>query len=179
MKIIGITGGIGSGKTTVSTMFASFGAEVIDADEISRSITKKNGAAYPEIVETFGEGILLPDKEIDRKALAKIVFQDAKSLELLNKITHKYVFEEMKARMESSVADIVVLDVPLLFSADFPFDCDLTVGVTADKEERIKRVQKRDGISREEILKRIENQISDDVLKDKADVIIESIKIDS
>lgn len=179
MKIIGITGGIGSGKTTVSGMFSSFGAEIIDADEISRNITKKNGAAYPEIVDTFGNAILRSDKEIDRKALAKIVFSDIKSLELLNKITHKYVFEEMKKRIEKSDASVVVLDVPLLFSSDFPFKCDLTVGVICDREERVKRVQKRDGISREEILKRIENQISDDILKNKADVIIANNSIDA
>ena len=178
MKIIGVTGGIGSGKTTVSSMFASFGAEVVDADEIARAVTKSSGAAYKEIIDFFGEEILLPDGEINRKALGKIVFQDKKSLELLNNITHKYVFDEIKKRIECSLAQVVVLDVPLLFSSDFPFECDLTVGVIADKEERIKRVEKRDGLSREEILKRIENQISDEVLRQKADVIIENNSYD-
>ena len=179
MKIIGVTGGIGSGKTTVSSMFASFGAEIVDADEIARAVTKSGGAAYKEIIDAFGEEILLPDGEINRKALGKIVFQDKKSLELLNKITHKYVFEEIKRRIETSLAQVVVLDVPLLFSSDFPFECDLTVGVIADKEERIKRVEKRDGLSREEILKRIENQISDESLRQKADVIIENNSYDA
>ena len=179
MKIIGVTGGIGSGKTTVSGMFASFGAEVVDADEIARAVTKSSGAAYKEIVDAFGEDILLPDMEINRKALGKIVFQDKKSLELLNKITHKYVFEEIKKRIETSLAHVIVLDVPLLFSSDFPFECDLTVGVIADREERIIRVEKRDGLSREEILKRIENQISDEVLRQKADVIIENNSYDA
>lgn len=174
MKIIGVTGGIGSGKTTVSAMFKELGAEVVDADKISRSITKKNGAAYPDIVNAFGEEILLKSGEIDRKALAKKVFSDKKSLELLNKITHKYVFEEMRERIEKSKKEVVVLDVPLLFSSEFPFECDLTVGVTADREERIKRVETRDGMTREEIIKRIENQISDEVLREKADVIIEN-----
>lgn len=178
MKIIGVTGGIGSGKTTVSSMFASFGAEVVDADKIARAVTKSSGAAYKEIIDVFGEEILLPDGEINRKALGKIVFQDKKSLELLNNITHKYVFDEIKKRIECSLAQVVVLDVPLLFSSDFPFECDLTVGVIADKEERIKRVEKRDGLSREEILKRIENQISDEVLRQKADVIIENNSYD-
>ena len=179
MKIIGVTGGIGSGKTTVCSMFASFGAEIVDADEIARAVTKSSGAAYSEIIDAFGEEILLPDGEINRKALGKIVFQDKKSLKLLNKITHKYVFEEIKRRIETSLAKVIVLDVPLLFSSDFPFECDLTVGVILDKEERIKRVEKRDGLAREEILKRIENQISDEDLRDRADVIIENNSYDA
>lgn len=179
MKIIGVTGGIGSGKTTVSAIFKDYGAEIIDADEISRSITKKNTAAYFEIVNSFGAEILLSDGEINRKALAKKVFSDKISLELLNKITHKYVFEEMEKRIKTSEKEVVVLDVPLLFSSEFPFDCDLTVGVIADLEQRIKRVQIRDGLTREEIIKRIENQISDEELRKKADVIIENNSLDS
>ena len=96
MKIIGITGGIGSGKTTVGKMFESFGAEVIDADEISREVTKKDGAAYAEIVSFFGDEILLADKELNRKAISDIVFKDKKSLEMLNKITHKHIFLKME-----------------------------------------------------------------------------------
>ena len=179
MKLIGITGGIGSGKTTVSGMFARLGAEVIDADEISRAVTKKGGAAYPELKEAFGKEILLPSGEIDRKALAKIVFSDKERLKRLNEITHRHIFIEMQKRMEASKAQVVVMDVPLLFSSEFPFKCDLTVGVTAALEERIKRVESRDGMARDEVLRRIENQISDEELKKKADVIIENNVIDS
>ncbi len=172
MKIIGVTGGTGSGKSTLCKLLSGFGAEVIDADEIARSITKKGGKAYPEILSYFKKGILYPDGEINRKALAEIVFSDKKSLDALNDITHKHVFSEMKRRMTESKAEVVVLDVPLLFSSKFPFKCDLTVGVTADKEERIKRIMLRDGLSREEILKRMENQITDKELFDKADVTV-------
>ena len=95
MKIIGVTGGIGSGKSTVSGMFRQFGAEVIDADEISRNVAKKTGSAFCEIVENFGEEILLENGEIDRKRLGQIVFSDKNRLQVLNEIIHKYVFLEM------------------------------------------------------------------------------------
>lgn len=178
MKIIGVTGGIGSGKTTVCEMFEKLGAEVIDADKIAHDITKRDGAAYAEIIGKFGEKVMLPGGEIDRKALAKIVFSDSEKLKLLEHITHKYVFEEMKKRMDKSTAPVVVLDVPLLFSSEFPFACDLTVGVTADMEDRISRVFKRDNMTREEIISRINNQISDKTLKEKADIIIENSSLD-
>ena len=174
MKVLGITGGIGSGKSTVSRMFEKFGAEVIDADEISRAITKRNGAAYGEIVESFGGRILLPDGEIDRKKLAGIVFTNKSKLMLLNSITHKYVYAEMQRRIDDSLSEVIVLDVPLLFTSEFRIECDFTIGVVADVQERIRRVKRRDGILEEEILSRIENQISDDVLREKADFIVEN-----
>lgn len=178
MKVIGITGGMGSGKSTVSKMFESFGAQVVDADEISRAITKKNGAAYSEIVESFGGRILKADGEIDRKKLAEIVFCNKAKLMLLNSITHKYVYEEMNRCIEDSLSDVVVLDVPLLFSSEFRIKCDYTIGITADLKERIKRIKSRDGMLEEEILSRIENQIGDEELRQKADFIIENNDLD-
>lgn len=178
MKVLGVTGGIGSGKSTVSRMFEKFGAEVIDADEISRKVTSRNGAAYVEIAESFGGKILLPDGEINRKKLADTVFSDKSKLMLLNSITHKYIYEEINRRIEDSFSDLIVLDVPLLFSSDFSIKCDYTIGVTAELRERIRRVKRRDGILEEEILSRIENQISDADLREKADFIIENDNIE-
>ena len=94
--IIGVTGGIGAGKSTVSKEFEKLGAFVIDADEISRKQSKKGEECYFEIVETFGRKILLETGEINRKFLAKIVFSDEKQLEILNKITHKFVKKDKK-----------------------------------------------------------------------------------
>lgn len=178
MKIIGVTGGIGSGKTTVCGLFKDLGAFVIDADEISRDITKKGKRATFEIAEYFGEDILLESGELDRKKLSKIVFSDKEKLEKLNEITHKYIFEEMDNLIKSADSNLVILDVPLLFSSDFPFETDLNVGIICDKEVRIKRVEERDNLSREQILKRMENQISDEEIKKKADVIIENTSLD-
>ncbi len=174
MKIIGVTGGIGSGKSTVSTMFRQFGAEIIDADEISRNVAKKNGSAFFEVVKSFGEEILMENGEIDRKKLGQIVFSDKNKLEVLNEIIHKYVFIEMEKRIRESRAEIVILDVPLLFSKDFKLKYDYSVGVTANISERIRRVKIRDGLTEDEILARINNQISDKELEEKADFIIEN-----
>lgn len=174
MKIIAVTGGIGSGKTTVSKMFEDLGAEVCDADLIAKETEKCGGAAYDEIKNFFGEQIILPNGEIDRKVLADIVFSDKKKLEKLNKIVHKYVFFEMEKTIKNSSAEVVCLDVPLLFSSDFPIKYDFSVGVTADMEERIKRVLQRDKTSEEDIKKRIKNQISDKELFEKADFVVKN-----
>lgn len=174
MKIIGITGGIGSGKSTVSGMFRQFGAEIIDADEISRNVAKKTGSAFCEVVGSFGVEILQENGEIDRKKLGQIVFSDKNKLMVLNEIIHKYVFIEMEKRIKESKAEIIILDVPLLFSNDFRIEYDYSVGVTASVSERIKRVKTRDGLTEEEILSRMNNQISDKELEEKADFIIEN-----
>ena len=119
MKIIGITGGIGAGKSTVCEEFKKYGACIIDADKISHQVTAKNGSAYAEIVENFGTDVLKSDGEIDREKLAGIVFSDQNELEKLNYITHKHIFEKMREEIASSDSELIILDVPLLFSADF------------------------------------------------------------
>lgn len=174
MKIIAVTGGIGSGKTTVSKMFETLGAEVCDADEIVRKTEKFGGAAYGEIKDFFGGEIIMPNGELDRKAIAKIVFSDKEKLEGLNKIVHKYVFFEMEKAIKNSSADVICLDVPLLFSSEFPIKYDFSVGVTADLGERIKRVCQRDKTSEDEVIKRINNQISDRELFERADFVIKN-----
>ncbi|MBR2916558.1 MAG: dephospho-CoA kinase [Clostridia bacterium] len=172
MKIIGITGGIGAGKSTVSAEFAKLGAKVIDADAISRQVTAKDGLAYGEIVEYFGKEVLTASGEIDRKALAKTIFSHKEQLDALNKITHKHIFEEMKKEIKASSEDIVVLDVPLLFSEDFNIPCDMKIAVLCDEEIRIKRVMERDGMTPDEVKARIKNQMTDEEYQDLADICI-------
>lgn len=175
MKIIGVTGGIGAGKSTVCALFAGCGGVVIDADKISREVMEQGRPAYRETVAFFGKDILLPTGEINRKALAALVFHDAEQLEVLNKITHKYIFAEMQKRIEQLSEDAVaVLDVPLLFASDFPFVCDKTVAVLAEREMRIHRVQSRDGADRQSVLNRIERQLTDEEYRSRADVCIEN-----
>lgn len=172
MKIIGVTGGIGSGKSTVSLEFQKLGATVVDADAISRNVTLKGANAYFEIVEAFGEDILLDSGELNRKKLAEIVFSNKDKLNLLNKITHKHIFDEMRKQIETAKTDVVVLDVPLLFSCDFPIKCDLKIAVIADKALRIQRVKMRSGLSTEEIEERIQNQLTDEDFIKLADICI-------
>ncbi len=170
MKIIGITGGTGAGKSTLCVELERCGAAIIDSDYISRQVTQKNGAAFDEIVMEFGSGILASDGEIDRKALAQIVFNDDSKLELLNKITHKHIFAEMQRQLDNCKAKVAVLDVPLLFQSDFPFQCDLTVAVIADAKTRLERIMQRDAITMDLATARMNNQMTDEQYKAAADV---------
>lgn len=172
MKLLGITGGIGAGKSAVSQFFAEMGAEIVDADVIARQVLEKDGSAYPETVDAFGEEIVKADGQIDRKKLAGIVFSDPEKLQRLNAITHACVFREMEQRIQTSVAELVCLDVPLLFSCDFPLRCDKTLAILAPKEIRIQRVMKRDGCTREQVEERMACQLTDEVLRQKADFCI-------
>lgn len=175
MKVIGVTGGIGAGKSVVCAMFAECGGTVIDADKIAREVMEQGFPAYREIVSAFGKEILHPDGEIDRKALAAIVFSDSSRLDVLNTITHKHIFEEMQRRLAEIPPDgTAVLDVPLLFSSDFPFRCDKTVAVLAEREVRIARVQKRDSMDRKSVLRRMDSQLSDAEYCRLADICIDN-----
>ncbi len=174
MKIIGITGGTGAGKTSVCDEFKKYGAQIVDSDLIARQVVKKGQPALDEIISAFGNDVITDDGELDRKKVGSIVFSDGDKLKILNKITHKYIFAEMKRQIDESDAEIIVLDVPLLFQDDFPFDCDLTVAVVAYKSERIRRIMDRDGISKEFAEKRILSQLSDDEYKRLADICFEN-----
>lgn len=174
MRIIGVTGGIGSGKSSLCAELKKLGAEIIDADLISHEITQKGKTALFEITEAFGEEVITELGELNRKKLGSIVFGDPEKLKILNKITHKYIFEEMHRRIEEATAPVVVLDVPLLFQCDFPIKCDLTVAVVADKEVRIRRIMQRDGIDRSAALLRMEKQLIDSDYKRLADVCFEN-----
>ena len=179
MKIIGVTGGIGSGKSTVCKEFAALGAAIIDADEISHKITRKGEQAYFEIIENFGKEILTQDKEIDRRLLGKIVFADKEKLCLLNRITHKYIFAEMNRQIEENNGkEVVVLDVPLLFGSDFPIKYDLSIGVIVPDVVRIARVAKRDKISEKDVLARIKNQLKNEDYIRLCDICIENVDIE-
>lgn len=173
MKIIGITGGSGAGKSTVCAELKKRGALIIDADKISREVSARGGAAFDEIVGAFGEEIL-SGGEIDRKRLGGIVFADREKLDTLNKITHKHIFAEMKRQLSGCRAAVAVLDVPLLFQDDFPIKCDLTVAVTAPHDVRIERIMRRDGIDRGAAEARLKNQISDAQYAEFADMCFEN-----
>src|SRR5690554_7556994 len=100
MEVIGITGGIGSGKSTVARIISDLGGKIIDADSTARRIMKKGNSAFTEVIEFFGEGILKENGQIDRKKLAAIVFNDTRKLNKLNEITHKYVANSINRRLD-------------------------------------------------------------------------------
>lgn len=174
MTILGITGGIGAGKSTVTKMFAKFGADIIDADEISHKIMEKDENAYNDVLEKFGKGILDYSGNINRKKLASIVFNNKKELAILTKITHKYIFAEMEKQIKESVSELVCLDVPLLFSSDFPIRCNKTLVVTADINLRIARVIDRDRCTKEQVMERINKQMADVDMIRLADYVVKN-----
>ena len=179
MKIIGITGNSGSGKSTVSKMISeNYEAKIIDADKIAKEMTMNNGEYLQAIKQTFGEDVI-KDNTLDRKKLADIVFSNKTEKEKLDSLTFEYVVrrikEEIKKAQIKSDIKYIVLDVPLLFESKINEVCNYTIGVTAPKIEKIKRICKRDKLSEEKALQRLNSQPDDEFFIQKCDFIIENI----
>ena len=163
MFVLGITGGIGSGKSTVSSLLAERGLPVLDADEISRSVTGPMGRAMPEIAETFGKKVVSANGALNRKAMSDIAFSDKKKLDQLSSIIHKHVFEQIDETLKKEKekgTKCVVLDVPIPVNK-FRELCNQIWVVTCDKDVRLARLQKR-GMNKEEAERRIAVQMTDD-----------------
>jgi dephospho-CoA kinase len=163
MILVGLTGGVATGKSTVAKMFRRCGAIVIDADQLARTVVQPGKPAWREIVRAFGRGILNRDRTIDRHALGTIVFHDKKKLRRLERIIHPRVArEQTRSANQAAKKDpkaIVIYDVPLLFEAGIDTRMDQIIVVTADREAQIARLKKRNGLSRAEALRRIRNQM--------------------
>lgn len=164
--IIGLTGGIATGKSTVSNILHEAGYCIIDADKIAKEVVKKGQEAYYEIVEFFGKNILLENGEIDRKALGNIIFNDKDLRNTLNNISHPYIFKEMKNQIEilSRTNTTIFIDVPLLFEQynlwdEYSIEFNQIWLVYCDRDTQIKRLMKRDNISKEEAVKKISSQM--------------------
>lgn len=166
--IIGITGGSGGGKTTVSKEFEKAGFKIIDADEVAHRVMKKGTKCLEEVVDAFSEEYLTIDGELDRKKLGSLVFNCPEKLELLNSITHKHIINEIKEEM----TDKTVIDAIGLFETELYTLCDSTVFVYCPKEIRVKRIMERENINEEYALSRINAQKSDDYFKSKADFTV-------
>lgn len=177
MLTIALTGGIACGKSTVSAMLAGLGAFVIDADQISRSLTAPGGPALPAIRQAFGDGVFHADGTLNRPALSAVVFADAQAIQQLNAITHPLVQQQMEAQLETcrkKGVQIVILDVPLLFEANMQHMGDLVACVTAPEDIQIARMKSRNGYSREEALSRIRNQMPVGEKAARSDVVIDT-----
>ena len=163
MFVLGITGGIGSGKSTVSCLLAERGLLVLDADEISRSVTGPMGRAMPEIAATFGNKVVSSNGALNRKAMSNIAFSDKKKLDELSSIIHRHVFEQIDETLtkeKEKGTKCVVLDVPIPVNK-FRELCNQIWVVTCDKDVRLARLQKR-GMEKEEAERRIAVQMTDD-----------------
>ena len=180
MKVIGLTGGTGSGKSVVSKSLAEAGAVIVDADKIAHEIILKGEPAYFEIIEYYGRDILDAEENIIRKKLGEIVFKDAEKLAFLNQCTHKYITAEVKkqiaAAKEEGTATAIIVDAPLLLEAKLETVCDLVWVVYADPEVRAQRVMARDGITYELAKARISNQKSWEEYKAAASAVIDNSK---
>jgi dephospho-CoA kinase len=175
MIIVGLTGSLGSGKSTVSNFFRDLGAYIIDWDELARKAIRPHLAAWKETVDYFGEGILNDDMTIDRQKLADIVFSDREKLAKLNQIVHPRVFQEDEAitdEIKGRDPDaLIVKDIPLLFEATSPIFVDKVVVVSASEQTQLGRLEAK-GMKRREAQRRIRSQLPLEKKIESADFVI-------
>ena len=163
MTLVGLTGGVATGKSTVAKMFKQCGAIVIDADGLAHEVVKPGKPAWREIVGLFGKAVLNQDRSLNRQALGSIVFRNPKKRRQLEHIIHPRVARE-QARLTKQVARtdpkaVVIYDVPLLFEAGIDKRVDTTIVVTADRKTQMARLKKRNGLSHAEAIQRIRSQM--------------------
>ena len=177
MKVIGLTGGIGSGKSTVSRFLAELGTVIIDADRVGHEALGTSDEVRRELLATFGWQIMTPKGEVDRKKLGEIVFGDPESLSRLNQIMHPRMYDMVKAQLEEyrrqGVA-VVVLEAPLLIEADWTSLVDEVWVTVADESTVLKRVKEKLGLSERECLARIHCQLPSEERAKHADVVIDT-----
>lgn len=172
--IIGITGGVGSGKSTVLDILEKdYQATVIQADLVARELMEPGASSYQAVVQAFGREILQPDGAIDRKKLGSIVFADEEMRLLLNALTHPLVEQETKRRMEEA-RGLIVWEAALPKEAGFERHCDIIWYIHVPVETRIQRLMASRGYSREQCLQIMENQLSEEDFLQMADVVIEN-----
>ena len=180
MILIGLTGSVATGKSTVAKMFKKCGAIVIDADELAREVVQPGKPAWREIVRTFGRRILNLDRTIDRHALGAIVFHDKKKLRHLERIIHPRVAREQirltKQAAKNDPKAVVIYDVPLLFEAGIDKRVDKTVVVADTRKTQIMRLKNRNGLTRAEALRRIRSQMPLAMKRLRADYILDGTK---
>lgn len=177
MLTIGLTGGIGSGKTSVSNLFESLGVHIIDTDVIARELLKNDPAVLQEVIENFGQKILSTNGQLDRKKLAQIVFAKTEDKQRLEKILHPKIRQQVRRQLQSvspsnSTPGYVIIVIPLLLETDFSELVDRTLIVMAGEKLRINRVRERDNRNVNEIEAIISHQVSDQIRLQQADDII-------
>jgi dephospho-CoA kinase len=175
MLLVGLTGGIASGKSTVSAMLAERGAEVIDADHIARQVVMPGTPAWCKIRDHFGPGVLFPDGSIDRQALADIVFGDPAKLTVLNEITHPDIFARIADRLEAYQHQdvVVVLDAALLIETGLAEGVDVLVVTHSPREIQVERLAAK-GVGERQAAARIDAQVAPENRTARADLVIDN-----
>ncbi|MBX6378951.1 MAG: dephospho-CoA kinase [Clostridia bacterium] len=177
MVIIGLTGGIATGKSTVAAMLEELGAVVVDADQVAREVVEP-GEILDRIAAAFGRDVLTPDGRLDRAALGRKVFGDDEALKRLNAITHPEIRRRITRRVEElrreGRAPAVVLDIPLLFEGGVAYAVDEIWVVAVDRETQLRRLMERNGLSRPEAEARVASQMPIEEKVRRADVVIDN-----
>jgi len=176
--VIGLTGGISSGKSMVSKLFNKYGIPIVDVDQIARDVVQPGEEAWSKIIKHFGQDILLPDHQIDRKQLGNLIFQDVSQREILNKITHPIIINrtmEQARELERRYPQVIV-DIPLLFESNRESLFDQIIVVYVPLALQLNRLMERDQISEKEAMNKINSQMSLERKKEKADIIINNDK---
>ncbi|MGD9331056.1 MAG: dephospho-CoA kinase [Desulfobacterales bacterium] len=176
--IAGLTGGIASGKSTVSTMLADAGARVVDADRLAHEVVRKEGPAWQDIVRHFGNVVLNTDREIDRRALGEIVFRDMQAKQALESIVHPRVYHAMQRAIRSlsidHPGDLIILDVPLLIESGWHESLSTVILVYVPERIQQVRLMRRDGLNAADAAARIGAQMPMDAKREHADFIIDN-----
>lgn len=170
--LIGLTGGSGCGKSTVSEQFRKAGAEIIDADKTAREITVPGSPVIFKISEEFGSEYIASDKSLIRQKLGAYVFSNPDALNKLNMIMKEYISDAIQKKISASKSKFLVLDAPLLIEYSMDKMCDKVISVLANEEIRIKRICKRDNITPENAKNRINSQKNDKFYIEKSDFIV-------
>ncbi|MBN4082855.1 MAG: dephospho-CoA kinase [Lutibacter sp.] len=171
MKIIGLTGGIGSGKSTVLQLFQELGATIYIADIEAKKLMNNSKELVKEIKLLFGEQVYKND-ELNTSLISSIVFSNNVKLKALNKIVHPKVKAHFKEFIENTKAEIVIYEAAILFESGSNKMCDFIITVTANFEEKVKRIRTRDGASKQQILERMKHQLEDDYKIKNANFVI-------
>lgn len=177
MKIIGLTGGIACGKSTISLTLRELGAVIVDGDVLSRELTKPGGAALPLLRARFGDGVFRPDGTLDRRMLGSIVFSDGEARAALDGIMQPLLLGMIRAAIDEARhagAAVCVLDMPLLYEKDLDRLCDQVWCAYIPRETQIERLMARDGFTREEAEKRLASQLPAEEKAARADVVIDT-----
>ena len=176
MKIIGLTGNSGAGKSTVCEILKKkYQVAVIDADQVAKQLTQETSAYLEDIVKQFGDEIINEEGKLNRKRLADLIYNNHQKREALNQITFIHVVEEIKRQIEAIKKEkVVVIDAPLLFESGLDKLCDATIGVFARSTTKLERICRRDKIDETTAKKRIAIQLQDEYLKQQVDYIIQN-----
>jgi dephospho-CoA kinase len=174
MLLVGLTGGLGAGKSTVARMLADRGAVLVDADELARRALEQGSRAYRQVCDLFGDEVVTASGELDRAAIAATVFSDPERRRALESIVHPEVFRMLAETVEArrGTDDIIVFDAPLIVETGFQDACDVVVVVTAPVEDRVARAAQDRGMTADQARARIGAQIDDAEREAVADVII-------